>query len=176
MLEVHALDCFYGRAQILFDLSLKVAAGEALALLGRNGAGKSTTLRAILGLAPLSRGRIVLDGRDISGMATGRIVRRGLGWVPEDRRIFTDLSVEGTVELERLTNVLHVGKPVQGQEESAAGLFRVLEGGREAVRTPVKLGRSSVSTIEIRDGLQPGDRIILSDMSQWDAHDRVRLK
>ena len=101
MLEVHALDCFYGRAQILFGVSLKVAAGEALALLGRNGAGKSTTLRAILGLAPLSRGRIVLDGRDISGMATGRIVRRGLGWVPEDRRIFTDLSVEDNLEVGR---------------------------------------------------------------------------
>ncbi len=101
MLEVHALDCFYGRAQILFGVSLKVAAGEALALLGRNGAGKSTTLRAILGLAPLSGGRIVLDGRDISGMATGRIVRRGLGWVPEDRRIFTDLSVEDNLEVGR---------------------------------------------------------------------------
>jgi branched-chain amino acid transport system ATP-binding protein len=101
MLEVHALDCFYGRAQILFGVSLKVAAGEALALLGRNGAGKSTTLRAILGLAPLSRGRVVLGGRDISGMPTGRIVRRGLGWVPEDRRIFADLSVEDNLEVGR---------------------------------------------------------------------------
>ena len=100
-LEVHKLDAFYGRAQILFGVTLKVAAGEALALLGRNGAGKSTTLRAILGLVASRRGRIVLDGRDISGMATGRIVRRGLGWVPEDRRIFTGLSVEENLEIGR---------------------------------------------------------------------------
>jgi branched-chain amino acid transport system ATP-binding protein len=93
-LEVHALDCFYGRAQILFGVTLKVGAGEAVALLGRNGAGKSTTLRGILGLTPLTRGRVVFDGRDISGFDTGRIVRRGLGWVPEDRRVFSDLSVE----------------------------------------------------------------------------------
>ncbi len=100
-LEVHKLDAFYGRAQILFGVTLKVAAGEALALLGRNGAGKSTMLRAILGLVAGRRGRVVLDGRDISGMATGRIVRRGLGWVPEDRRIFTDLSVEENLEIGR---------------------------------------------------------------------------
>ena len=100
-LEVHGLDSFYGRAQILFGVTLKVAAGEALARLGRTGAGKSTTLRALLGMAPLIRGRVVLDGRDISGMPTGRIVRRGLGWVPEDRRIFADLSVEDNLEVGR---------------------------------------------------------------------------
>jgi len=100
-LEVHALDAFYGRAQILFDVTLKVESGEAVALLGRNGAGKSTTLRAILGLIPGVRGRVVLDGRDISDMATGRIVRRGLGWVPEDRRVFPDLSVEENLEAGR---------------------------------------------------------------------------
>ena len=93
-LEVHKLDCFYGRAQILFGVTLKVAAGEAVALLGRNGAGKSTTLRGIIGLVPNTRGRVVFDGRDISGMSTGRIVRRGLGYVPEDRRIFSDLTVD----------------------------------------------------------------------------------
>ncbi|QLH39840.1 MAG: ABC transporter ATP-binding protein [Defluviicoccus sp.] len=93
-LEVHQLDAFYGRAQILFAVDLKVAAGEALALLGRNGAGKSTTVRAILGLIARTRGRVVFDGRDISRMSSGRIARRGLGWVPEDRRIFTDLTVE----------------------------------------------------------------------------------
>ena len=93
-LEAHTLDCFYGRAQILFGVTLKVAAGEAVALLGRNGAGKTTTLRSIIGLARNTRGRVVFDGRDISGMSTGRIVRRGLGYVPEDRRIFTDLTID----------------------------------------------------------------------------------
>jgi branched-chain amino acid transport system ATP-binding protein len=93
-LEVHQLDCFYGRAQILFGITLRVAAGEAVALLGRNGAGKSTTLRSIIGLAPNTHGRVVFDGREISGMSTARIVRRGLGYVPEDRRMFTDLTIE----------------------------------------------------------------------------------
>ena len=86
------------------------------------------------------------------------------------------LSVEGTIELERLVDVLHVAKPVQGQERSTTGLFKIVNGGKEAIRVPVKLGRSSVSTIEILDGLQPGDQIILSDMSPWDAHNRVRLR
>ena len=86
-----------------------------------------------------------------------------------------DLSVDGTIELERLQDVLYVGRPVQGQPESLVGLFRVTEGGRAATRVQVKLGRSSVSTIEILQGLQIGDQIILSDMSQWDAFERVRL-
>jgi HlyD family secretion protein len=87
-----------------------------------------------------------------------------------------DLSVDGTVQLERLEDVLYVGRPVQGQPDSTVGVFKVVEGGHAAVRVPVKLGRSSVSTIEILAGLQVGDQVILSDMSQWDAHDRVRLK
>jgi HlyD family secretion protein len=86
-----------------------------------------------------------------------------------------DLSVEGTIELERLEDVLHVGRPVDGQPESTVGLFKVVQGGREAVRAPVKLGRSSVSAIEIISGLAVGDTVILSSMSQWDAHDRVRI-
>ena len=86
-----------------------------------------------------------------------------------------DLSVDGTIQLERLENVLYVGRPVQGQSDSQVGLFKVVDGGKGAVRVPVKLGRSSVSTIEVTEGLQVGDQVILSDMSQWDAHDRVRL-
>ena len=86
-----------------------------------------------------------------------------------------DLSVDGTIELERLTNVLYVGRPVHGQSESTVGLFKLVAGGKEAVRVPVKLGRSSVNTIEVLQGLEVGDTVILSDMSQWDAHDRVRL-
>jgi HlyD family secretion protein len=86
-----------------------------------------------------------------------------------------DLSVEGTVELERLEEVLHVGKPVHATADSTIGLFRVGERGREANRVPVKLGRSSVTTIEVIAGLEVGDTVILSDMSQWDGHDRIRL-
>jgi len=86
-----------------------------------------------------------------------------------------DLSVDGTIQLERLEDVLYVGRPVQGQPESLVSLFRVMPGGREATRVPVKLGRSSVSAIEVIQGLQIGDQIILSDMSQWDSYERVRL-
>jgi HlyD family secretion protein len=86
-----------------------------------------------------------------------------------------DLSVDGTIEMERLRNVMFVGPPVGGHAESTVGLFKVLEGGKAAVRVPVKLGRGSVSAIEVIDGLQVGDQVILSDMSQWDGHDRVRL-
>ncbi len=87
-----------------------------------------------------------------------------------------DLSVVGTVQIERLDDVLNVGRPVYASTEGATELFKVVEDGRFAVRTRVQFGRSSVSTIEILDGLQVGDEIILSDMSQWDGQDRIRLK
>jgi len=87
-----------------------------------------------------------------------------------------DLSVDGTIQLERLEDVMFVGRPVQGQSDSKLGIFKLVDGGRSAVRVPVNLGRSSVSTIEIVQGLQVGDQVILSDMSQWDAHERVRLE
>jgi HlyD family secretion protein len=87
-----------------------------------------------------------------------------------------DLSVDGTIELDRLADVLYVGRPAFGQEKSQVGLFRVNEDGDEATRVKVKLGKSSVNTVEILEGLKPGDKVILSDMSAWDAYDRVRLK
>jgi HlyD family secretion protein len=86
-----------------------------------------------------------------------------------------DLSVDGVIELERLENVLYVGRPVQGQSDSQAWLFKVVDGGNKAVRVAVKLGRSSVSTIEVAGGLEIGDQVILSDMSQWDGHNQIRL-
>jgi HlyD family secretion protein len=86
-----------------------------------------------------------------------------------------DLNVDGTIELERLENVLYVGRPAFGQEQSLVGLFKITEGNNGAARVQVKLGRSSVNLIEIEGGLQEGDRVILSDMSAWDAHDRIRL-
>jgi HlyD family secretion protein len=86
-----------------------------------------------------------------------------------------DLSVEGTIEIERLADVLYVGRPVHGEPESSVSLFKLNADGTEAVRVPVKLGRASVNTIEIVNGLQTGDRVVLSDMSAWDNYDRVRL-
>jgi HlyD family secretion protein len=87
-----------------------------------------------------------------------------------------DLTVDGTIELERLADVLHLGRPAQGQPESTVTLFRIVPGTSEAERVKVELGRASVSTIEVRSGLVQGDKVILSDMSAWDAHDRVRIK
>jgi HlyD family secretion protein len=86
-----------------------------------------------------------------------------------------DLSVDGTILLERLTNVVYVGRPAFGQENSTVTIFKVLPTG-EAIATKVKLGRASVNTIEVLEGLNPGDQVILSDMSQYDAFDRVQLK
>lgn len=86
-----------------------------------------------------------------------------------------DLSVDGTIELERLTDVVYVGRPVFGQANSTVGLFKLDPDGKGASRVQVKLGRSSVNTIEVLDGLKVGDQVILSDMSAWDAYNRIRL-
>ncbi len=96
------------------------------------------------------------------------------GNLPQGAR--PDLSVIGTIEIERLENILYVGRPVMASSESLTELFKVVEGGRFAVRTRVQFGRSSVSTMEVLEGLQEGDEIILIDMSQWDGCDRIRLK
>jgi HlyD family secretion protein len=87
-----------------------------------------------------------------------------------------DLSVDGTIELENLKDVLFVGRPVHGQSDSTVGLFKLVDDGSEAVRVNVKLGRSSVNTIEILQGLKAGDKVVLSDMSNWDSFDRIRLR
>ncbi len=95
------------------------------------------------------------------------------GELPKGAR--PDLSIDGTIELERLTEVVYVGRPAFGQEKSDVGIFKLDAEGYYAARVRVKLGRSSVSTIEIVSGLAPGDRVILSDMAQWDANDRIKL-
>ncbi len=87
-----------------------------------------------------------------------------------------DLSVDGTIELENLTNVLFVGRPVNGQSGATIGLFKLVGDGSEAERVNVKLGKTSVNSVEILQGLQAGDKVVLSDMSQWDKYDRVRLR
>jgi len=101
MLEVDRLDAWYGKAQILYGVSLDVGAGECVALMGRNGAGKSTTMKAVMGLVPRRHGRVAYRGQDISGWPSHRIARLGLGWVPEDRRIFTDLTVRENLAVGR---------------------------------------------------------------------------
>jgi branched-chain amino acid transport system ATP-binding protein len=101
MLTVEGLNSFYGPAHILFDVGLAVGPGEVVALLGRNGAGKSTTFRSIAGLVPSRRGRVRFGDADISRSAPYEIARLGLGYVPEDRRIFTELTVEENLSVGR---------------------------------------------------------------------------
>jgi HlyD family secretion protein len=129
--------------------------------------------------------RVAVDTRN--GIVEGQVVRVDpavqagtvqvdvelLGELPRGAR--PDLSVDGTIELERLENVVFTGRPAYGQPNSTVGLFKLVEGGKSAVRVPVELGRSSVNAIEIVQGVLPGDQVILSDTSSWDSHDRIRL-
>ncbi|MET0681574.1 MAG: ABC transporter ATP-binding protein [Burkholderiales bacterium] len=101
MLAVQGLNTYYGRAHILADVALEVATGEVVCLLGRNGAGKSTTLKSIIGLVRPASGAIAFDGRRIDRLEPYAIARAGLGYVPEDRRIFTDLTVTENLEVGR---------------------------------------------------------------------------
>src|SRR3954449_8132301 len=100
-LSVEGLNSYYGPAHILFDIALEVGEGEVVALLGRNGAGKSTTFRSIVGLVGQRTGRILFEGRDVSDQPTHAIVSRGLGYVPEERRILTDLTVNENLAVGR---------------------------------------------------------------------------
>jgi branched-chain amino acid transport system ATP-binding protein len=99
MLSIDAIETFYGETQALFGISLEVGEAEVVALLGANGAGKTTTLRSILGLTPPRRGAIRFDGAEVTREATHRIARRGIGWVPDDRRIFPTLTVARNLEI-----------------------------------------------------------------------------
>jgi branched-chain amino acid transport system ATP-binding protein len=101
MLELKRLNSGYGRAQVLFDFDLQLGAGEVVALLGRNGAGKSTALKTAMGLLPLSSGEIFFNREKLNGLEPFQVARRGLGYVPEDRRIFTDLTVMENLEAAR---------------------------------------------------------------------------
>jgi branched-chain amino acid transport system ATP-binding protein len=93
ILTVEDIYTYYGLSQVLFGVSLQVARGECVCLLGRNGVGKTTTMRSIIGLTPPRRGRVVWKGRDVAGRAPYQIARAGIGFIPEDRRIFADLTV-----------------------------------------------------------------------------------
>ena len=118
------------------------------------------------------KGRVVrIDPAVQNGTVTVDVALEG----PLPRGARPDLSVDGTIDIERLNNVLYVGRPAYGQAESTVGLFRLTGDGREAERVNVKLGRGSASTIEVVQGLKPGDVVILSDMSQWDSSNKVRL-
>jgi HlyD family secretion protein len=132
--------------------------------------GQSASIDTHNGLIP---GHVMrIDPSVVNGTRTVDVKLDG----PLPQGAVPDLSVEGTIEIERLADVLYVGRPVHGDADSTIGLFKLVDGGKEAVRTPVELGRSSVNAIEIRKGLAAGDQVILSDMSASDSFDRVQLK
>ena len=172
--------------QVPLDEGQRVTAGTNLARVG-----DPTELKAELRIAE-TQAKDVQIGQLASvdtrnGIVPGRVVRidpaveEGTvtvdvaldGELPRGAR--PDLTVAGMIELERLEDVLFVGRPVVGQEQSEVSLFRLDGEGNGATRTRVLLGRSSANTIEVIDGLQPGDKVVLSDMSAWDEFDRVRL-
>jgi branched-chain amino acid transport system ATP-binding protein len=99
LLRLDGVETYYGEAQVLRGLSLDVRPAETVCLLGRNGRGKTTTIKTVLGLAPARRGRVVFDGQDVTRWPTHRIVRLGIGWVPDNRRVFPTLTVERNLEL-----------------------------------------------------------------------------
>lgn len=110
VLKAEGLDVFYGTSQVLFKMSLEVNQGETLALLGRNGAGKSTSMKAMAGVIPVRSGNVQLNGANISGQASHVIAKKGIGFVPEDRQIFPDLTVEDNL-------LIAVKKGPQGQDD-----------------------------------------------------------
>ena len=123
LLAVHDIHAAYGSSRVLFGISLDVAAGECVCLLGRNGVGKTTTMRAIMGLTPPSAGRIVWKGTDIAGWPPYRVARAGIGFVPEDRRIFAELTVRENLDV----SAQAAGRPGRWTVEAVFALFPKLK-------------------------------------------------
>jgi branched-chain amino acid transport system ATP-binding protein len=144
MLTLEAVDAHYGRAHILADVSLELRAGEVAVLLGRNGAGKSTTLKTAIGLVRASTGRIVFGGRDVTRWHPHAICRLGLGYVPEERRIFTDLTVDENLEVGRQPP--RAGAP-QWTPETLFALFPNLAGMRRRSARAMSGGEQQMLTI-----------------------------
>jgi HlyD family secretion protein len=173
--------------QLPVEIGQRVAAGVNLARVAR-----PDSLKAELRVSE-TQARDVAVGQPVeidtrNGFAHGRVARVdpavqggtiGVDVVfdgPLPRGARPDLTVDGVIEIERLANVLYTARPVQGSEGATIGIFRITPGGGEAVQTSVAIGRTSVSSVEIRSGLEEGDRVILSDMSAWSEHPRIRLR
>lgn len=188
--RVRSMEVRAGAAGVLQDLVLEVGQwaqpGATLARIVEPG-----RLKAVLRI-PETQAKDLTIGQPASvdtrnGLVTGRVARidpavqNGTvtvdvaleGELPRGAR--PDLSVDGTIEVERLPDVLHVGRPAYGDANSTVGLFKLTDEGRAALRVNVRLGRSSVNTVQVLGGLQPGDKVIISDMSRWDAYDRLRV-
>ena len=156
--EAHGLEAGYGRARVLFGVSLEARAGEVVALLGRNGAGKSTTLKTMMGLVPARAGEVRLDGRRIDRLETHEIARLGVAYVPEERRIFTDLTVAENIEVGRQAR--RPGAP-EWTEERLYALFPPL--ARMSRRRAGSLSGGEQQMLCIARSLAGNPRAILLD-------------
>ena len=145
LLEISHIDTYYADSHILFDLSITVEAGEVVCLLGRNGAGKTTTVRSVAGLTPPRTGAIILRGRDIVGLPPFRIARLGIGFVPEDRRVFPNLTVHENLEVARRT--WGNGSASGWSEESVFDLFPILRERRRQAGGTLSGGEQQMLTI-----------------------------
>ena len=144
MLKVEGLHAYYGRAHILADVAFEVSSGEVVVLLGRNGAGKSTTMKSIMGLVPPASGRITFRGTEIAGKQPFEIARLGLGYVPEDRRVFTELTVEENLEVGR--RPANPGAP-EWTAEKLFALFPNLASMRDRAGSQMSGGEQQMLTI-----------------------------
>ena len=145
LLEVSHINTYYTDSHILFDLSITVEAGEVVCLLGRNGAGKTTTIRSIAGLTPPRVGSIVLRGRDIAGLPPFRVARLGIGFVPEDRRVFPNLTVHENLEVARRT--WGNGSASPWTEDRVFDLFPILRERRRQAGGTLSGGEQQMLTI-----------------------------
>jgi branched-chain amino acid transport system ATP-binding protein len=158
LLKVRNLNAHYGLAHILFDVSFEVGRGEVVALMGRNGAGKSTTMKAIMNLLPHKSGDITFMGEDIGKMATHRIARKGLGYVPEDRRVFGDLSVMENLDTGR--QAPREGAPAWTPEK----LFRVFPNlGEMRERRASRMSGGEQQMLTVSRTLMGNPRVVLLD-------------
>jgi len=168
MLSLTDVHTYYGKSHILHGVSLEVAAGEVVGLLGRNGVGKSTTLKSVMGLAPPTRGRVTFEGRDITGLAPHHLARLGVAWVPEDRRIFKLLSVMENLRTgldragmddarrARLLDKVYAAFPVLRDRRNQAG--GTLSGGEQqmlAIARAMMLEPKIILLDEPTEGLMP---------------------
>jgi branched-chain amino acid transport system ATP-binding protein len=176
-LELGAVNTYYGRSHILFDVSLAIEQGEVVSLVGRNGAGKSTTFRSIMGLTPPRSGQVSFKGQRISGLRPYQICRKGIGFVPEDRRCFPDLTVRENLEVatrreKEVRTPWTIGKVYAlfpRLEEREKNLGSQLSGGEQQMLTIARTLMTNPEVLlldEPSEGLAPLVVALLADMIQ----------
>jgi branched-chain amino acid transport system ATP-binding protein len=155
MLDVKSIHTYYGLSHILFDISISVSKGEVVGLLGRNGAGKSTTMRSIMGLTPPKEGKVSFKGKDVTGVKPFQLFRKGMGYVPDDRRVFADLSVDDNLE------IVHQKRDADWNKERVYDLFPAL--GEIKTRRAGHLSGGEQQMLTIARALMGSPELLLLD-------------